>query len=191
MPELPDSRQLRHEAERARMADERLGVTCTPKVGDRVLAQAERAYRPPPFLAKIVPAEEVAELAEILHDLWSVDQEQVGEKILEVQAYYALTGQRHDITERLTAWCRRFFERRSEPGQIDPMDRGDQFVRYKRLLKDFYDVVDHLSDMDGTINHIFIDECMAWVRWYLYARTWGRFVEAGPHGSVSFTDRQG
>src|SRR4051812_5702268 len=104
----PAPRQLRLEAERAQMSSERLGISSAPKAGDRVLPQAEGAYRPPPFLSKVAPPEDVDALAEILGELRSVNQEHVGEEILQVAAYYALTGRRRDIIERLVAWCRRF-----------------------------------------------------------------------------------
>ena len=187
MAEDPIPRQLRLEAERARMSDERLGITSTPKVGNRILQQPREAYRPPSFLGKIAPPEEVAELAEILGELWEVNQEHVGDPTLEVEAYYVLTGQRHDLTERLIAWCRRIFERRSDPGRINPRDQGDPFIRFERLREDFDRILGRVSNMDGTVNYIFIDECSAFVTWYLFDRTWGRFVEVGPDGCLSLT----
>lgn len=180
----PTSRQLRLEAERARMADERLGVTGTPKVGDLVQAQPREVYRPPLFVDRLAPAGEVAELAHLLDELWEVNQEHVGDPILEVEAYYALTGQGDDLSRHPTAWCRRFFERRADPDRINPMDRGDPFIRFERLLKDFNDILGHVSSLAGTVNSIFIAECAAYVEWYLCSKTWGRHVEEEPDGHV-------
>jgi hypothetical protein len=122
-----------------------------------------------------------------LDELWEVNQEHVGELILEVEAYYVLTGLRRELTNRRIAWCRRFFERRSAPDRINPMDRGDPFIRFERLQKDFDDILGRVSDMDETVNYIFINECAAFVMWYLFDRTWGRFVEVEPDGHLSLT----
>ena len=188
MAEDPAPRQLRLEAERVQMSHEQLGVTSTPKARDRVLSQPKEAYRPPSFVPKTAPPGEVAELVGILSELWSVNQEHVGEKILEVEAYYALTGQRHDITERLIAWCHQFFERRSDPGRTNPKDRGDPFLRFVLLLKEFNDILGPVSDRDGAVSYVFIDQCSAYVRWYLFDRTWGKLVHEGPNGQLSLTD---
>ena len=121
-----------------------------------------------------------------------MNEEHVDEKILEVAAYFTLSGQRHDITESLIDWCRRFFIRRSNPVHFNQMDWGDPFVRFERLMKDFDDVLGRVSNMVGTINYVFIDECSAFVTWYLYHRTWGQFVEERPTGvSGSPTSRAG
>jgi hypothetical protein len=185
MAEDPDPRQLHLEAKRSRRNQEQLGVTSTPEAGDRVLSQPREAYRPPSFLRKIALPGEVAELAGILDELWSVNEEHVGEIILEVEAYYALTGRRRDITERLIAWCRRFFEQRSDPGRPNPKDRGDPYLRFERLLKEFNDILGPVSNRAGTMSFVFIPECSAFVTWYLFDRTWGKSLHEGPDGQLS------
>ena len=187
MVQEPTSRQLRLEAERVQKANERLGATLTPRVGDRVRSVPREDYRLPRFIGKIAADDEVAELTGIVDELWSVNEEHVGERILEVEAYYDLTGQRHELTERLISWCRRFFEKRSDPALYNPKDQGDPFLKFERLLNEFHDTLGSLSDMDGTVNYTFIYECFTCVVWLLFDRTWAKHLEEDSDGTLRLT----
>jgi hypothetical protein len=177
MAQEPTSRQLGLEAERVQKADERLGATLTPRVGDRIRSVSREEYRLPAFIGKIAESEDVVELTSIVDELWSVNEEHVGERILEVEAYFALTGQRHELTERLISWCRRVFEKRSDPALYNPKDQGDPFLKFERLLQEFSNILGRLSDMDGTIHYVFIYECYTNVVWLLFDRTWAKHLQ--------------
>src|SRR5262245_62165814 len=115
MSQSPTPQQLHHEANRVHEVDESLGVTWTPTPTDRVVTLPQAAYRAPLFLKRIASADEVAGLEKILDKLRELNEAHAGERILEVEAFYALTGSRRDLTDRLIAWFRTFFERRSAP----------------------------------------------------------------------------
>jgi hypothetical protein len=124
MHEEPTPLNLRLEAQRTHQVIERLNIPGLSKPGERIASQPREAYHPSPSSRRMASPGEIAELDAILGELWAVNQEHIGEPTLEVEAYYALTGHRQELTERFIAWCRRLFERRTDPGSSRSQRQG-------------------------------------------------------------------
>src|SRR5687768_15670150 len=116
----PDRRQMKVEADRVAANTAGLSFPFYDLIprDEAVAEQSTELYRPPSFLRKTALPGLVEDLAELLHQLWEVNQELVGEKVLEVEAYYAATGEHRGLEERFRRWCDAYFRRRADPGRL-------------------------------------------------------------------------
>jgi hypothetical protein len=54
-------------------------------------------------------------------------------------------------------------------------------------MKDYGNILGVVSNMDGTVNYIFLADCGAFVTWYLFERTWAKCVTEASDGSFSLS----
>src|SRR5687767_6932535 len=70
--------------------------------------QPAELYRPPEQLRRTAP-EAFQQLEESLRRLWEANNDWVGERCVEVEAYYAATGQHLDLKQRLRESYAQYF----------------------------------------------------------------------------------
>ena len=114
MPPDPDGRQLHNEVRAiAAVNRENTDPDIVPyRPGELVQPHPPEQFRPPPFLSRTATMGEAEELTRLLAELWEVNEQHIGEPVLKVVAYYAVTGLGRDLSERFRAWSDRYFRRR-------------------------------------------------------------------------------
>jgi hypothetical protein len=122
MPPDPDGRQLHNEVRAiAAVNRENTDPDIVPyRPGELVQPHPPEQFRPPPFLSRTATMGEAEELTRLLAELWEVNEQHIGEPVLKVVAYYAVTGLGRDLSERFRAWSDRYFRRRAGPESFSP-----------------------------------------------------------------------
>jgi hypothetical protein len=177
-------RQMTMEADRASQRVTRRGLS-VPGIITReetVVPQPPELYRAPSFLAKTATPELTAELDRLLAELWRVNQDFVGEKNLEVQAYFTATGEHRDLERRFWSWCDSYFgHRASDPRLLNPQNHNDPLVLMVRLWNETMSIFGGLHYREQTINVYFLQSAMQYAGWVLYNRLWKNAVLHGKH----------
>lgn len=177
-------RQLSAEADRIARDDVKVPSpwTLIPR-DEEIRPQPAAAYRPPPFLARTASPAQVEELTALLSRLREVNDEHAGEKTLEAQVYYAVTGLGRDLKEGFRRWCEEYFLARADPRHLNPQVRNDPFLLFEKRVGEMDDLLGGLSRREHTLNSMFLNLSLEFVPWLLYDRLWKGLVEFTPMGS--------
>src|SRR5262245_49418101 len=125
-----DGRRYAAEADRvAATYRDAPGVICIPR--DEVVAPVQyQDYVAPPFVRKTGGDRCRATLEELLHRLREVNREHEGENVLEIQAYYLLTGEADELQAEFRCWAEDYFGRRSDARNLNPMLGNDPLLLF-------------------------------------------------------------
>jgi hypothetical protein len=144
----PDEGQLKIEADRLRERMRTLPETL--QIKDCVVASyPAEAYRPKPYLRKMMTETQYRDLGIILNDLYALNEEHVGESILEVGVYFSLTGVHEALEDLMISWTRSYLAARVS--KHNPKDGDDEFQRFNRLLCEYFDV---FACPDDSLGHL-------------------------------------
>lgn len=166
-------RQMRAEAERSAQTD------ATPQPGgvpipldERVEPQSATLYHPPEWLAKTATAAQVDELAGLLEELRELNQEFVGERVKEVEVYFAATGLHRELVERFRAWCDGYVRRRADPANMNPRVGPHPFSLHQKVVGEVGKVLGGLLNHEHTINVFILHEPVRYADWLGYELLW-------------------
>ncbi|HXK39297.1 MAG TPA: hypothetical protein VJ837_00490 [Candidatus Paceibacterota bacterium] len=159
-----DGFRLTREAKRSLASDERTHLSGIVPYRERVERQPLALYRPPRFLQKTAPSDEIASLGEILAEMWEFHECYAGCRTKETEILIVLTREYEPLLVRLRSWCERHFQRRLQ--NRNPKDRDDPFETFRRLLDEFDRIVGHLGSRPGALNYVWLDECSNYTAWF-------------------------
>ena len=186
MADEPDANQLKREADRISRNDSRSaprGIDLVPR-DETVQAQPADLYKAPAYLKKTATPELVAELNGILRALWEINEQHQGQKTMEVEVFYMVTGEYRTLAERARAWCRAYFEQRADPSRLSPQVGNDPFELYLKLIDEYDTIFGNLARRDGSLNYVFLNLSSFYSRWFLYDRLWKGLLDLQEDGSV-------
>ncbi len=166
-------RQMRAEAERSAESD------ATPQPGgvpippdERVEPQPDTLYHPPEDLAKIATAVQIKELAGLLEELRELNREFVGERVKEVEVYFAATGLHRELVERFRAWCDGYVRRRADPANMNPRVGPHPSFLHQKVIGEVGKVLGGLLNHEHTINVFVLHEPFRYADWLGYELLW-------------------
>lgn len=185
MPGPDERRQMRVEAERAAASNSKLPERFRSDIpeGELIEHQRPELYRPRGHLNKTAFGR-VEELEGLLRELWEVNEEWVGVKTWEVDAYLTVIGDDLGLKHRLSGWCDWYFGTRSEPlSRLNPRNNNDPFILAEQVVKEWKEVFGSLIALPRSVNQIFLGTVRDRVHWGLYDRLVRPFVvELGDGG---------
>jgi hypothetical protein len=135
---------------------------------ERIESQPSDNYTPPVFLRKTATPDQYAEFGLILDELRALNEEHVGKRTREVEAYLHWIGWIQLLQDRLMAWLGSYLASRLE--RYDPRDNGNKFLQFVRLGEE----CDQLfQKMDGghRTDYLILDGCKTYGTWLLYEGT--------------------
>jgi hypothetical protein len=182
----PDHGQLKSEADRCAEEEERLGPRPgrIPARRETVEPQPRELYRPAHFLAKAATPALAAELGALLEELWALNQRWAGERVLEVAAYFAATGEHLDLERRFVAWSDAYGRRRADPARVSPMVDNNPYLLARKAVGEWESVLGRLADRERTLNILFLAVPREYVNWLAYDRLWKHLVRPVRAGHV-------
>lgn len=138
---------------------------------ETVVAPAADQYRIPHFLAKTANNEDYKELKDIFQQLLQINVEHTGEITLEAEAFLCISGFRDEFAARINRWADRYFAQRFV--RHNSKDRGYVERKFERLVAEWFRIFERLFRQEGSLDYVFLDECLAYIRWLLscWART--------------------
>ena len=135
-------------------------------------------------MKKAATAKLYREFAEYLDDVWSMNEEFVGERVREAEVYLCLTGQDSTLRRRLVNWCRSYIDHRLK--QEEPSDQGDPCLTWVRINDELARALSFHAQ-HNTINYIFFHEAQHFALWYLSQRTVEPLVRIAPGGGIEYS----
>jgi len=159
------AREAREMVIRANAFSERTGG---PSYSNFVIqSYSDTDYHPVAFLKKTATEELYEELKIYLNQLYTINEEHVGEKLSDVNVYFALTGGHALLSDCLCDWTQRYFEARVRKN--DPKDCGDPWIKYRRLLDEFSEITGELKNRVG---YLIWYAAISRAHWCLFEATW-------------------
>ena len=135
-------------------------------------------------MRKTASPELATELDDILRALWEINEQHQGQKTMEVEVFYMVTGEYRTLAERARAWCRADFERRADPSRLSPQVGNDPFELYLKMLAEYEAIFGKLASRDGSLNYVFLNLSRHYSCWFLYDRLWRDLLDLREDGSV-------
>ena len=132
-----------------------------------VASQPQSAYRLASFVGALATCEEHDALSGLLYELWLLNEEHVGEPILQVNIYFALTGTHERLENSFMQWLEGYFTRRVK--KENPKDKGNSFQKFMRLYREFAEM---FGIREHAIDHLVLDKALCRVLWLLFENTW-------------------
>ena len=170
----PTKRHLKHEAARIHESDQRSGSIGVVDLNEKVEVPQAADYQTASYLRKTATPEQYAELLDILNDLRDLNELLAGEYTREGEVCLVLDGSYSLFVDRLTNWCESYFSRRLT--RPEPRDRGDPFEKFKRLRKEYEEIIGHKQLQTASINYVLLEQCYNYIAWYLFEQTWKRHL---------------
>lgn len=108
-------------------------------------------------------------------ELRAVNEEHVGEPVLEALAYYALTGETVDLAGRLRSWVERYCHLRAARGP-DPSVGSDPIRLFDKLWRECGKLLDPLWSQWDSVHRVFVERSEEYAAWLLYTLLWEKYV---------------
>jgi hypothetical protein len=152
----------------------------------RVQSYSSQAYRPKPWLRRTTTPAQYANLTAILEDLRALNEEHVGEPIIEVNVYFALTGVHESLDNRLFEWTKLFLVDRLK--KANPKDKDDELWKFTRLYNEYLEVFGGRS-RDFSVDFLCLATSTQYAAKYLFYNTGGKVLNRIECGSGSEADK--
>jgi hypothetical protein len=162
-----NARHLLVEAKRNE-AKRKLGLPGHVDFKERIESQPSDNYTPPVFLRKTATTDQYAEFGLILDELRELNEEHVGKRKREVEAYLHWIGWLQLLQDRLMAWLDSYLASRLE--RYDPRDKGNKFLQFMRLGEECNQLFQKLHGRHRT-DYLILSGCMPYAIWLLYEGT--------------------
>jgi hypothetical protein len=175
-----ESRQIRQESQQLlkKMSTGRYAT----EYGDyRVVSHQQTAYQAASFVKRIVTPDQYEQLNDLLHQLWRLNEEFVGELISDTSTYLALTGEHASLEESYVQWCDSYLRARLK--KPNHKDQGDPFSTFARLLLEYTRVIGATARHDSA-DFICLDRSHRYVAWLLFENTWKDSVKIIQEGTT-------
>lgn len=175
---INDNNHVRTEAERIMADDIRIlghGAGLWDRLMDPeeiVCSQPEELYRPPPYLSRTASDAEVKEIRELLHFLWEINEQHVGEKAFTVGVYYGITGESDWLQEAFRLWSDSYFRKRADPARLNPQVQNDPFLLFAKVVGEYENFLGKLGRLPHSVNFQFLNLTALYVPWLLYQILW-------------------
>ena len=96
----------------------------------RIMPLPLEAFRPPAFVHKTAP-DMYAEIEALLREVWELNEQCVGERLLEAEAYLVFADLPRPLIKRIRKWIEKYLLRRLQ--QNNPRDKGSPMATFERL----------------------------------------------------------
>ena len=110
------------------------------------------------------------------------NEEHVGESIIEVSVYFALTGVHESLEKRLFEWTKSFLENRLK--KPNPKDKGDELRKFVRLYNEFLEVFGGRS-RDFSVDFLCLATSIQYAATYFFQGTVRKVLHHFEQGSGS------
>ncbi len=150
----------------------------------RVASLPIKLLRPPSFLPKTGSAHLAEELATLFKELHTVNESHVGDRVLDVVAYYSISGQARHLEERFRDWMERYCCHRTIPANCNRDFSFDPFLFFEDLVVECNRILGPLCIREDSVCAIFLGMPLEYARWLLYTRLWRRLIAPSKAGEA-------
>lgn len=166
-------RQMRTEAQRSARYDATLPPGAIPIPPDeRIEPQPHDLYRPPEWLTKTATVAQVEELAGLLAELRELNREFAGERVKEVEVYFAATGLHRDLIDRFRVWCDGYVRRRADLANMNPRVGPHPFFLHQKVAEEVWRALGGLFNRERTLNVLILYEAVRYADWLGFELLW-------------------
>ena len=109
-----------------------------------------------------------SELAELLLEAWELNEQFVGEHLLETEVHLVFADLNRPLITRLQRWCETYFLRRLQ--RDNPRDNGNPIATYERLVQECRQILLGGREPSATIASTILTQCFGYTRWFVYER---------------------
>lgn len=163
--------QLRHEVRRAIASD---SVASGERYDNPQIVSLPRdAFQPPSLIYKTAP-DMYSELSELLLEAWDLNEQFVGERLIETMVHLSFADLHRPLITRLQKWCETYFLRRLQ--KDNSRDKGNPIATCERLVQECQRILLGGRDSGATIASKILAECVSYTRWFVHERIGRPFV---------------
>ncbi|MBI3468885.1 MAG: hypothetical protein HY000_38260 [Planctomycetes bacterium] len=163
--------QLKYEADAVAVNDRAVGRDGIVPADERVEFIAPESVQLPRSRLKPASDAEHRALNSLLAELCDLNNQHVGERTREAEAFLVLSGLHHDLVASIELWCETYFARRADPSLINPKDGGDPFLKFLRLAAEYHELIGKLGVREHALFYVVLDECTAYCQQFLFSQT--------------------
>ncbi len=167
----PSKRQLAAEANRLLSLERALPRSAEPVENYHIESYLEEAYRPKSYLRKMMTPALYDELSSILAALRALNEDYVGEPIVEVKVYFALTAIHKPLRDRMLLWTKALLDVRTQ--KYNPHDQDNECRKFRRLFLEYWEI---FRGRERSVDYLCYSTCECYAASLIFERTVGKLV---------------
>jgi hypothetical protein len=166
MSQLEGNRQYAREADRVAANHRALGLPGVARDA-KIASQPRTRFQLPTFLEQTTSPASHQQLVDLLSQVNVINEQFVGEYVLEVESYLSVTRQDYPLSEALRLWTERYLrERIARPNPL--RDGVDPVRTFQRLEGELARVLESLALLPNSVANVFLNEPMGFGLWFLF-----------------------